>query len=215
MRDDDVIAVSMPHGTYTVSPEHLKDAAASVKYDGLFCTHAAETLFEQSDIRQRYGNTVIQHLAENRLLGRRTTLAHCVHLDEKEISVLKQSNTNVVLNPMSNFSRTGIAPILELSNAGVNLTIGTDGAISGNDLDMACDASSSRVPKRGKYASRCIIGQTGFTHVDFKCCACFESDDLGSAEIGKFADLSSLILMLMPPMFDPITHLVFGTNRAM
>ena len=218
--DDDVIAVSMPHGTYTVSPEHLKDAySLSVKYDGLFCTHAAETLFEQSDIRQRYGNTVIQHLAENRLLGCRTTLAHCVHLDEKEISVLKQSNTNVVLNPMSNLKLgSGIAPILELSNAGVNLTIGTDGAISGNDLDMWLAMRLVAGLPRGVSMQADALSAKQVLHMSTlnAALALNRYDDLGSIEIGKFADLIFIDIKNAhaTPMFDPITHLVFGTNRS-
>ena len=46
----------MPHGAYTVSSEHLKDAKSIADADrGLFCTHAAETRAEQADIQNRYG----------------------------------------------------------------------------------------------------------------------------------------------------------------
>ena len=45
----------MPHGSYTVSPEHLKEAKKiAAKYNGLYHIHAAETLTEQSDINERY-----------------------------------------------------------------------------------------------------------------------------------------------------------------
>ncbi|MEL0285470.1 MAG: amidohydrolase family protein, partial [Paracoccaceae bacterium] len=62
-RSADVFPCVMPHGAYTVSPEHLRDAKSIADADrGLFCTHAAETRAEQADIQNRYGRTVIRHL---------------------------------------------------------------------------------------------------------------------------------------------------------
>ena len=128
----------MPHGTYTVGPEHLKDAKSIADADnGLFCTHAAETKAEQADILNRYGQTVIRHMDTHDLLGKRTVLAHCVHVDEGEIDLMAKSGTTVVHNPMSNLKlASGIAPTTQMQKAGVRLTLGTDGAISGNDLDI-------------------------------------------------------------------------------
>ena len=41
----------MPHGTYTVSPKHLKEAKKiAERHNGLYHIHAAETLAELSDI---------------------------------------------------------------------------------------------------------------------------------------------------------------------
>ena len=128
----------LPHGSYTVSPEHLEDAKAiSDRYGALFSTHAAETQAEQADISNRYGKSVIRHLEAHNLLGPRTILAHCVHVDTTEIKMMADSGTIVAHNPMSNLKLgSGIAPISEMLDARINLTLGTDGAISGNDLDM-------------------------------------------------------------------------------
>ena len=136
--DDSVIPAILPHGSYTVSPQNLSEAKSMAdQYGILFCTHAAETQAEQNDIKARYDNSVIRHLDKYKLLGETSVLAHCVHLDDTEISLLAQSKTNVVLNPMSNLKLgSGIAPVKAMHRAGINLTIGTDGAISGNDLDM-------------------------------------------------------------------------------
>ncbi|MEK9571326.1 MAG: amidohydrolase family protein, partial [Paracoccaceae bacterium] len=82
---EDIFPAVMPHGAYTVSPEHLKDAKRiAEKYNGLYHIHAAETLAEQSDIKERYGESVIRHLHSHGLLDQQAILAHCVHLDDTE-----------------------------------------------------------------------------------------------------------------------------------
>jgi len=63
-------------------------AGGSRASHGGFCrTHAAETRAEQAIVMERYGARVIQHLDRLGLLGPRTVLAHCVHLDEREIAL--------------------------------------------------------------------------------------------------------------------------------
>ena len=66
----DVFPVVMP-GTYTVGPEHLKDAKSIADADNGLFTHAAETKAEQADILNRYGHTVIRHMDTHDLLGNR------------------------------------------------------------------------------------------------------------------------------------------------
>ena len=75
-----IIPAVMPHGSYTVGPEHLKEAKKIASdFKAIFSIHAAETIFEQKDIKSRYGNTVIRHLDKLGLLDEKALLAHCVH----------------------------------------------------------------------------------------------------------------------------------------
>ena len=77
-----IIPAVMPHGSYTVGPEHLQEAKKIASdFKAIFSIHAAETIFEQKDIKSRYGNTVIRHLDKLGLLDEKALLAHCVHLD--------------------------------------------------------------------------------------------------------------------------------------
>ena len=127
-----------PHGTYTVGPESL--VAAKRLADargGLFSVHAAETRAEQETVTARYGRSVIRHLDALGVLDARTVLAHCVWLDDEEIAILARTGASVAHNPMSNLKlASGIARVADMLRAGVRVTLGTDGAISGNDLDM-------------------------------------------------------------------------------
>ena len=218
--DETVIPAILPHGSYTVSPEHLIDAKRIADdYGILFCTHAAETKAEQNDIKTRYNNSVIRHLNEHKLLGENVVLAHCVHLDEKEISLLAKSKTNVVLNPMSNLKLgSGIAPVKEMKRAGINLTIGTDGAISGNDLDMwlamrlTCGLAKGLNMEADALTAEQVLHMATINGAK----ALGKSESIGSLEIGKCADIIMVDVNNSHsiPLFDPITHLVFGAGRS-
>ena len=218
--DDSVIPAILPHGSYTVSPQNLSEAKSIAdQYGILFCTHAAETRAEQNDIKTRYNNSVIRHLDRYNLLGKTSVLAHCVHLDDTEISLLAQSETNVVLNPMSNLKLgSGIAPVKEMYKAGINLTIGTDGAISGNDLDMwlamrlTCGLAKGVNMEADALTAEQVLHMATISGAK----ALGKSDSLGSLEIGKNADfiLVDINNCHSVPLFDPITHLVFGAGRS-
>ena len=218
--DDSVIPAILPHGSYTVSPQNLSEAKSIAdEYGILFCTHAAETQAEQNDIKTRYDNSVIRHLDKYKLLGETSVLAHCVHLDVTEISLLAQSKTNVALNPMSNLKLgSGIAPVKEMYRAGINLTIGTDGAISGNDLDMwlamrlTCGLAKGLNMEADALNAEQVLHMATINGAK----ALGRSDSLGSLEIGKNADfiLVDINNSHSIPLFDPITHLVFGAGRS-
>ena len=218
--DDSVIPAILPHGSYTVSPQNLSEAKSMAdQYGILFCTHAAETQAEQNDIKARYDNSVIRHLDKYKLLGETSVLAHCVHLDDTEISLLAQSKTNVVLNPMSNLKLgSGIAPVKAMHRAGTNLTIGTDGAISGNDLDMwlamrlTCGLAKGLNMEADALTAEQVLHMATISGAK----ALGKSDSLGSLEIGKNADfiLVDINNSHSIPLFDPITHLVFGAGRS-
>ncbi|PKR89463.1 amidohydrolase [Pleomorphomonas diazotrophica] len=215
-----IFAGCLPHGTYTVSPQHLQNAARlSRSRGGFWCTHAAETAAEQATIIERYGRRVITHLAELDLLGPDVVLAHCVHLDTAEIDLLAASGTHVVHNPMSNLKlASGFAPVPALLAAGVNVTLGTDGAISGNDLDMwlairlaatlhkAATGNAAAVTTAEALAMATRNGARALN----------AADRLGSIEPGKAADFI-LVDIGRPhaaPLFDPVTHLVYSAGRG-
>ena len=219
-RDEAVIAGVHAHGTYPVGPDHLVEAGAIARrHAGFFCTHAAETAAEQATVVERYGRRVIEHLAALELLGPRTVLAHCVHLSEAERTLLAATGTHVVHNPMSNLKlASGFAPIAELVAAGVNVTLGTDGAISGNDLDMwlamrlAATLHKAVRGDAGVLSTRQILAMATINGAR----ALGVEDRLGSIEVGKAADFLLLAIdrLHAVPLFDPITHIVYSSNRS-
>ncbi|MGI6851476.1 amidohydrolase family protein [Mesorhizobium sp. 1B3] len=217
---EDVFPTIMPHGTYTVAPDNLKAAKAIAERHGaLFSTHAAETKAEQADVTGRYGRSVIRHLDHLGLLDRRTVLAHCVHLDGEEIEILARSGASVAHNPMSNLKlASGVARVPDMLAAGVNITLGTDGAISGNDLDMWMALRLAATLHKGVTGRADVIstGEALSMLTRNGAAALDASDRIGSIESGKFADMI-LIDIKRPhavPVFDPVTHIVYSTAKS-
>ncbi|WP_309083405.1 amidohydrolase [Chelativorans sp.] len=219
-RADDVFPAILPHGAYTVSPENLRVAKEIAdRHGALFCTHAAETRAEQADVTSRYGRSVIRHLDHLGLLGERTVLAHCVHLDDEEIEILARTGTSVAHNPMSNMKlASGFARVPDMLSASVNVSLGTDGAISGNDLDMwmalrlAATIHKAFTGRADAISTAEALGMA--TNAGAK--ALGAADRIGSLEVGKFADMI-LIDLKRPhavPVFDPVTHLVYSTAKS-
>ncbi len=215
-----VFPAVMPHGSYTVSPEHLKEAKKiASKYNGLYHIHAAETLTEQSDINERYGESVIRHLHSHGLLDQQAILAHCVHLDDTEIQLIADNESIVVHNPMSNLKLgSGLAPIDKMFEAGVTLTLGTDGAISGNDLDMWLTMRlAASLPKGNTLDPKVMNAKTVLHMATLNGAkALGKEDKLGSLEVGKIADFIFIDMdkIHAVPVFDPITHLVYSACKS-
>ena len=217
---DDVFAGCLPHGSYTCAPDTLIAARALTdRHGGFFSTHAAETRAEQATVTARYGRSVIRHLEKLGLLDTRTVLAHCVHLDDEEIAILARRGVTVAHNPMSNLKlASGIAPVPDLLAAGVTVSLGTDGAISGNDLDpwlalrLAATLHKGVSQRADAVSTRQALDMV--TRAGARALAA--EGRIGSLEIGKFADLI-VIDTTRPhavPMFDPMTHLVFSTAKS-
>ena len=217
---DDVFASVMPHGAYTVGPDNLKAAhAVAHRCGGLFCTHCAETRAEQADVTGRYGRSVVRHLDHLGCLDGRTVLAHCVHLDDEELDILAARGAHVAHNPMSNMKlASGFARVPDMLERGINVSLGTDGPISGNDLDMWMALRLAATLHKGHTGRADVIttGQALDMLTINGARALNAADRIGSLEPGKFADMVMIDLGRphAVPMFDPLTHLVYSTARS-
>ena len=127
-----------PHAPYTCSPEILRECVElSGEYDIPITTHLSESPTEAGIIRERYDSTPAEYLDKYGILSPSTLLAHCIHLTENDISLLRERGVSVAHNPQSNMKiSSGVAPIARLHDEGVNCTISTDGVCSNHILDM-------------------------------------------------------------------------------
>ena len=217
---DDVFPGTLPHGAYTVGPENLvKAREITDRFGGFYSTHAAETLAEQRDVGSRYGRSVIRYLDQLHVLDERTTLAHCVHVDSEEIAFLAQRKVTVSHNPLSNLKLgSGVAPIPEMLASGVRVALGTDGAISGNDLDMWLAMRLAATLHKGVHQNAGLISSREVFAMATRngAQALGAADWLGSLASGYVADFLLLDVNIPSalPMFDPISHLVFSAARG-
>lgn len=138
-RNDPYIDVAVaPHSIYTVSEKILIDAKKLArKYKKIYHIHLAETRWEFDECRKKHNLTPVEYLDKLNILDKKTTLAHCVWLTDKDMDILAKRKTHVIHCPLSNLKLgSGIAPISKLIQKGVNVALGTDGAASSNRLDI-------------------------------------------------------------------------------
>lgn len=117
------------HASFTLSDktlERCREAAADLGVG--FHVHTAEALADVEACMSEHGKRVVERWHETGILGRRTLAAHCVHVSEREVDLLRESQTAVVHNPESNMGNAvGCAPVLEMMRQGVRVGLGTDG----------------------------------------------------------------------------------------
>ncbi len=127
-----------PHSAYSCSAENLRRAVELAKQHGIgIHTHVSETIDEQRIIRERHGCTPTEYLCDLGLFDIPTIAAHCIHVTDRDIEILREHGVTAVHNPQSNMKlASGAAPVAKMLQRGVNVALGTDGAASNNDLDM-------------------------------------------------------------------------------
>jgi len=131
-----------PHAIYTVSARNLIYLADFAReHNTLFHMHISETLKEREDCISQHGLPPVLYLEKLGVLdkvGDRFIGAHALWLDDDEIKVLASHNATVVHCPNSNLKLGSGHHFLytEMRDAGVNITLGTDGCASSDNLDM-------------------------------------------------------------------------------
>ena len=127
-----------PHAWYTATPELLRACTdLAMALDVPLHTHVSESMLEVDNCRNDNHMTVVPWLDQHGILNTKLLAAHCVHLDRAEMFQLKEAGAGVAHCPTSNLKlASGIAPIGEMLEIGLNVGVGTDGPASNNDLDM-------------------------------------------------------------------------------
>lgn len=127
-----------PHAIYTVGPDKLKAAASLARECGLkLHIHVSETAGEVADCLRDHGTTPVRYLDSLGVLGPDVIAAHCVHVDREEWDILASRGVTVAHCPCSNMKLgSGRFPYELAIASGANITIGTDGDSSNNNLDM-------------------------------------------------------------------------------
>lgn len=126
------------HAEYTCSKELLEQIARLAhKYEAPVYAHISETASEVEECQKRYGMTPPVFLDSLGMFAYGGGGYHCVHMTEEDMEVFRNRNLHVITNPGSNTKlASGIAPVSDFLNKGINVAIGTDGPASNNCLDM-------------------------------------------------------------------------------
>lgn len=126
------------HGEYTSYPAVWRAVADYAKEQEIgMHVHASETKSEHEGSIERNGCTPIAALAREGVFDVRAIAAHCVWATEEDMDILREKGVSAVHCPASNLKLgSGVAPVVELMQHGVNVALGTDGVSSNNSHDM-------------------------------------------------------------------------------
>ncbi|MDZ4140872.1 MAG: TRZ/ATZ family hydrolase [Methylotenera sp.] len=219
-RNNPLITSSIaPHAPYTVSNKTFESIMTYAEQLGLgIHMHLHETRDEIAQSEAQYGMRPLQRLTELGLLGPNFVAAHGVHLLNHEIEMLAEYGCHVAHCPTSNLKlASGIAPVAQLLNQGVNVGLGTDGAASNNRLDIFAEMRLSALLAKGISGDATAVpAHQALEMATINAAKAMSLDDkIGSIEIGKIADLTAVKLsdLTISPGYDPISHLVYVCGR--
>ena len=117
------------HASLTVSDATLTACVEAAEgLDTGFHIHVAEHEADEYDSVQKSGKRIVRRLHDLGILGPRTILAHCVHIDPWEMALIRDAGSWVTHQPRSNMNNAvGAAPIDAMLAGGINLGLGNDG----------------------------------------------------------------------------------------
>ena len=209
-----------PHAPYTCSPDFLKESFKLAKElnTGIHI-HLSETRKEVEDSFNLHGKSPIRHVYDLGLLDIHTIGAHCVHVDDDDIEIIKEKGLIPVNNPGSNLKlASGFAPIDKMLKKGIPVALGTDGSSSNNNLNMFEEINLASIVNKAVNLDAVSVPAiealkmgtiNGAKALDWE-------REIGSIEVGKKADL--ILIDTDKPHLYPhhniISSLAYGVQAS-
>ncbi|MGH9823070.1 MAG: amidohydrolase family protein, partial [Blastocatellia bacterium] len=181
-------------------------------------THAAESKIEVEQVVARTGMRNIEYLSNLGILSPRSVLAHCVWPDETELGLLARSRAKVAHCPSSNLKLgSGIAPIPDLIERGIPVSLGADGAACNNRLDMFTEMRTAAIIQKPIHGPQALPASVALRMATIEGARALGLDsEIGSIEPGKRADLQIVSLndAHTIPHPDIVSAIVYSANPA-
>lgn len=164
--------------------------------DSLLHTHASENKGEIETVRRLTGKENIEYFESIGMLNNHTILAHCIHLNNDEVKMLKKNDVRVSHCPSSNLKLgSGIANIPKYLKEGISVSIGADGAPCNNSLSIFKEMNLAALLQKPLHGSTIMDAKTVFRLATIEGAkAIHMENEIGSIEVGKKADLVLLDL---------------------
>ena len=187
-----------PHAPETSTPEMLRESARlATEYDVPVLIHIAETAGGAEETRNLFGMSPVEVIEEHGLLEARVLAAHCVHITDQERLIMAQRGVGVAHNPTSNLKlASGMADVVDMTEAGIAVGIGTDGQASNNDQDMFQEMHlAALLPKGLRLDPTAMPARQAFAMATIDGARALGLERIiGSLEVGKRADIAVLDL---------------------
>ena len=208
-----------PHAPYTVSDATFGQVATlAAELDVPVHLHLHESRDEIDRSVAEHGVRPLERIGRLGLVGPGLIAVHAVHLLEAEIDLLARHGCSVAHCPSSNLKlASGFAPIEKLRGKGVNVALGTDGAVSNNRLDLFQEMRTAALLAKAVAGDAQALPANAALHAATLAGARALGIDAvaGSIVPGKSADLVAVDLSApeLSPCYDVVSHLVYAAGR--
>jgi len=208
-----------PHAPYTVSDEPLsKIRALANQLEIPIQIHLHETEFEVSDAVDKTGMRPSQRLDALNFWGPDVQAVHVTQANNEDIAIFQRNGVHVVHCPESNLKlASGFCPVDTLQQANINVSLGTDGAASNNDLDMLGEMHTAALLAKGVSGNASALPALEAVKMATinGAIALRKENEIGSIKVGKQADLISIDFsdISCAPLYDPVSQLVYSSSR--
>ena len=206
------------HAALTVSDETLeasRDAIAGL--DAGFHIHVAEDKADEDESLRKYGLRVVERLQKFDILGPRSIAVHCVHLDDYEKAVLRETRTWVTHQPRSNMNNAvGLPDVAGMLKRGIPVALGNDGFSNNMFEEMkTCYLAHKHNTRNPQAMPGGDVWQMAYDN-NAALARVFFPKPIGELSAGAFADI--IFLDYAPP--TPMStgnlpwHVLFGVDGA-
>lgn len=218
-KNDPLVSILFgPHAPYTVADETWRKIRMYADELELpVQAHINETQGEVHESLAQYQVKPLQRLDQLGMLTPDLMAVHMTALDDEDIELIANRGIHVVHCPESNLKlASGFCPVGRLQSAGVNVTLGTDGAASNNDLSLLNEMrTAALLAKAVAEDATAVDAYSALQMATINAAKALQLDDtIGSIEIGKAADLIAIDLdqVNTQPLYDPIAQIVYAAN---
>jgi cytosine/adenosine deaminase-related metal-dependent hydrolase len=206
-----------PCSPFSVTKELMAETAELARHMNVrLHTHMAETLDEEQFCLELFGVRPVEYLEQVGWLGDDVWLAHCVHLDEREVRRFGETGTGVAHCPSSNARLgAGIAPVAALTAAGAPVGLGVDGPASNEAGELAGELREALLVARIKGGPQALTAREALALGTIHGARCLgRENEIGSLEPGKLADVALWRLddLDHAGIADPVAALVLGAR---
>ena len=126
-KDPMLAAMFGGHALFTISDRTFDRMAEANNGRTGYHIHVSEGMNDVYDSLQNYGRRPVQRLQDHGILGPKTILGHCIHVNTAEMELIRETGTMCVNNPESNMGNAvGCSPVLQLFRHGITVGLGTD-----------------------------------------------------------------------------------------
>jgi len=208
------------HAEYTCCHDLISYVAERAKARGArIHAHISETKSEHDESKQRNnGRTPIRLFADLGALDPILLAAHCVYVDDEDRKLMVKNHVQVLHCPASNLKlASGVAPVQELLDAGINVSLGTDGAASNNSLSVMYEMRLASMLQKGINHDPTLMPLDQTIRMATKSGAdALGFNDSGSLEKGNRADL--IMIHTQSTAYHPRenlkTHLIYCAEAS-